>query len=270
MSMLDEKTTILDNRQVAEGFYQLRLAAPGIAARAEPGQFASLRVSEQVVPLLRIPLSFSAVDKPKGTIELLYEVRGPKSRLLSQLQRQQTLACLGPLGRGFARPAAGQRVVLVGGGIGLPPLLFLGASLRQQGHQETVLLAGARSAAKHLPSGELQAAAPQVRLATDDGSLGHLGLVTDLLAGELDAAPGSMVCACGPHRMMAAVASLCRRRGATCQVSLEEYMACGFGVCVGCVVEAADEGGTGPYGRYLRVCVDGPVFDALQVRWEEG
>ena len=268
--MRDEQATILDNRQVAEGFYQLRLAAPGIAAQAEPGQFASLRVSEQVVPLLRLPLSFAAVDRAEGAIELLYEARGPKSRLLSQLQRGQTLSCLGPLGRGFARPAAGQQVVLVGGGIGLPPLLFLGTSLRQQGHPEVVVLAGARNAAKHLPLDELQVAAPQVRLATDDGSLGHHGLVTDLLAEELAMAPGSMVCACGPHGMMAAVAGLCRQRGVTCQVSLEEYMACGFGVCVGCVVEAADEGGAGPYARYLRVCVDGPVFDALQVRWEQG
>ena len=268
--MLDEKTTVLDNRPVAAGFYQLRLAAPRIAAQAEPGQFASLRVNEQAVPLLRIPLSFSAVDPQGGTIELLYEARGPKSRLLSQVQARQTLSCLGPLGRGFVPPAPGQRVVLVGGGIGLPPLLYLGASLRQQGHAGVVLLAGARTAAKHLPLAGLQAAVPQVGLATDDGSVGHHGLVTELLARELAAAPGAMVCACGPHGMMAAVAGLCRRQGVACQVSLEEYMACGFGVCVGCVVEAADEGGEGPYARYRRVCVDGPVFDALQVRWEEG
>ena len=267
--MLDERATVLCNHQVAEGFYLLRLDAPGIAATAEPGQFTSLRVSDQVVPLLRMPLSFSAVDRQGGTVELLYEARGPKSRLLSQVRDQQTLSCLGPLGQGFALPAAGQRAVLVGGGIGLPPLLFLGARLYQQGHQ-VVLLAGARNAAKHLPLANLQAAVPQVRLATDDGSLGHAGLVTDLLAQELEAVPGSMVCTCGPHGMMAAVAGLCRRRAVPCQVSLEEYMACGFGVCVGCVVEAADEGDTGPYGRYRRVCVDGPVFDALQVRWEEG
>lgn len=265
--MLDESATVLLNRQVAEGFYLLRLEAPGIAATAEPGQFTSLRVSDQLVPLLRIPLSFSAVDSQSGTVELLYEARGPKSRLLSQVRDQQTLSCLGPLGKGFAPPAAGQRVVLVGGGIGLPPLLFMGARLRQQGHHEVVLLAGARNAAKHLPLADLQAAVPQVRLATDDGSLGHGGLVTELLAEELAVAPGSMVCTCGPHGMMAAVASLCRRRGVPCQVSLEEYMACGFGVCVGCVVETASGEG---YGRYQRICVDGPVFDALQVRWEEG
>ena len=129
-----------------------------------------------------------------------------------------------------------------------------------------MLLAGARNAAKHLPLAALQAAAPQVRLATDDGSIGHHGLVTALLAEELAAAP-ALVCACGPHWMMRAVAGLCRRGGAACQVSLEEYMACGFGVCVGCVVETASGEG---YGRYQRICVDGPVFDALQVRWEEG
>ncbi len=266
--MLDEKTAVIENHPVAEGFYQLRLAAPVIAARAEPGQFASLRVNGQVAPLLRIPLSFSAVDPQRGTIDLLYEARGPKSHLLSQVQPQQILSCLGPLGRGFSQPRAGQQLVLVGGGIGLPPLLHLGAAL-PQGHP-LVLLAGARNAAKHLPLALLQASVPQVRLATDDGSLGHHGLVTELLAEELAKAPDSMVCACGPHGMMAAVAGLCRQQGVRCEVSLEEYMACGFGVCVGCVVEAADEGGAGPYARFRRVCVDGPVFDALQVRWEEG
>jgi len=266
--MLDEQARVIDNRPVAEGFYQLRLAAPAIAAQAEPGQFASLRVSGQPAPLLRIPLSFAAADPQGGTIELLYETRGPKSGLLSRVQPQQTLACLGPLGQGFGRPAPGQKVVLVGGGIGLPPLLFLGDWLRQRGHAEVALLAGARSAAKHLPPDLLRAAAPQVRLATDDGSLGHAGFVTDLLDEELAAAPGALVCACGPHGMMAAVAARCRRAGAACQVSLEEYMACGFGVCVGCVVEAAVET-AGPYSRYRKVCVDGPVFDAAQVRWGE-
>lgn len=266
--MFDEETTVLENRPVAAGFYQLRLAAPQIAAQAEPGQFASLRVSDQVVPLLRLPLSFAAVDRGKGTVDLLYEARGPKSGLLSRVQARQILSCLGPLGRGFAPPPPGQPVVLVGGGIGLPPLLYLGASLQRQGHAGVVLLAGARSAAKHLPLAGLQAAVPRVRLTTDDGSLGHHGLVTDLLAEELQAAPQAMVCACGPHGMMAAVARLCRQLGAACQVSLEEYMACGFGVCVGCVVEAAEEV-AGPYSRYRRVCVDGPVFDALQIRWEQ-
>jgi dihydroorotate dehydrogenase electron transfer subunit len=91
--------------------------------------------------------------------------------------------------------------------------------------------------------------------------------VTELLAEELERAPGCVVCACGPHGMMRAAAGLCRRQGVACQVSLEEYMACGFGVCVGCAVETASGEG---YGRYQRVCVDGPVFDARQLRWEEG
>ena len=268
--MVDERVSICFNRQVAQGFYLLRLRAPQIAAAAAPGQFASLRVSDQTMPLLRLPLSFAAVDRAQGTFDLLYETRGPKSRLLSQACDQQTMSCLGPLGKGFVAPPAGERALLVGGGIGLPPLLFLGSELRRQGHEEVVLLAGARSAAKHLSAATLALAAPQVRQATDDGSLGHPGLITDLLAEELAAVPHSIVYACGPHGMMAAVAGRCRTAAVPCQVSLEEYMACGFGVCVGCVVEAAAGGDAGPYGRYHRICVDGPVFDALQVRWEEG
>ena len=264
--MIDEQARLLSNREVAADFYLARLSAPHIAARIEPGQFVNIQVGAGIAPLLRLPLSASGVEREAGIIEVLFEEVGPKTRALRQLGPGAVLPSLGPLGKGFAPPPAGARVALVGGGIGVPPLLYWGLELRQRAHQ-TALLVGARTAGKHLPSELLAPAADVVCLATDDGSLGHAGLVTELLRHELAAkGPGAVYC-CGPHGMMQAVAALCIEAQVSCQVSLEEYMACGIGICVGCAVELATGKGDTDYGRYGRICVDGPAFDARQIKW---
>jgi dihydroorotate dehydrogenase electron transfer subunit len=264
----DEEVGLLLNEEVAEGFRLARLAAPHLARIGQPGQFVQVRVREGHEPLLRLPLSLAGVDPDAGTIDLLYEVRGPKTRALAGVRTGESLRCLGPLGVGFTLPAGDARVLLVGGGIGVPPLLFLGHCLRREGGRPE-LLVGARTAARHLPGRLLTPAAVTLRLATDDGSAGHRGPVTELLVDSLTTAPATAVCACGPEPMLAAVAALCRQFGVPCQVSLEAYMACGIGICVGCVVEVAAPPGASPYERYRRVCVDGPVFDALTVRWSQ-
>ena len=202
--MIDEQARLLTNREVAADFYLARLSAPHIAARIEPGQFVNIEVSAGIAPLLRIPLSVSGVDREAGIIEVLYEEVGPKTRVLSQLGPDAALPTLGPLGKGFAPPPEDTRVVLAGGGIGVPPLLYWGLELRQRAYQ-TTLLVGARTADKHLPSELLAPAADMVRCATDDGSLGHAGLGTDLLRHELaEKGPCAVYC-CGPHGMMQAV-----------------------------------------------------------------
>lgn len=266
----DVLAPVVSNEAVAEDFYLARLHAPAVAAGAVPGQFVEVKVSPGNEPLLRLPLSVCAVDASAGTVDVLYEDMGPKTHALSQVGAGEELALMGPLGSGaFARPTDGRRVVMVGGGIGVPPLLFLGETLIKEGAAtEVVLLVGARHAGKHLPEDLLRPAAHRRELATDDGSAGHKGLVTDLLAVELAGEPCE-VFTCGPHPMMAAVAGLCREHDAPCQASLEEYMACGYGVCVGCVVEVAPAvGGPAPaYEKYSRVCVEGPVFDAHRVVW---
>jgi dihydroorotate dehydrogenase electron transfer subunit len=265
--MIDEEVCLLSNERVAEDMYLARLEAPAIAARVAPGQFVNLRVSQYWSPFLRLPLSACAADPKSGTLEVLYEDMGPKSRALSRLRPGERTQCLGPLGKGFWAPERGQRAVLVGGGIGLPPLLFWGRTLRRRGW-EVVLLAGARRAGKHLPQALLEGAAAPVRRATDDGSLGHHGLVTELLKEELEKGAKSAVYTCGPHAMMRAVARLCQERQVPCQAALEEYMACGIGICVGCVVRVKTAEGESPYAQYRRICVDGPVLDASRVCWE--
>ena len=264
--MIDEQARLLSNREVAADFYLARLNSPHIAVRIEPGQFVNVQVGAGIAPLLRIPLSVSGVEREAGIIEVLYEEVGPKTRALSQFGPDEVLPTLGPLGKGFASPSEGARVVLVGGGIGVPPLLYWGLKLRQRSYQ-TALLVGARTADKHLPSELLTSAADAVHLATDDGSLGHAGLVTDLLQNELVEKGSCAVYCCGPHAMMQAVAAMCLEAQVPCQVSLEEYMACGIGICVGCAVELATAKGDTDYGRYARICVDGPAFDARQIKW---
>ncbi|MEW6755204.1 MAG: dihydroorotate dehydrogenase electron transfer subunit [Candidatus Latescibacterota bacterium] len=267
--MVDEKVRVVRSEEVARRYFRTRLAAPQIAGQAAPGQFCQVRVGDGVTPLLRLPLSIGLADPQAGTIDLLYQVVGPKSRALGGLAPGSTTACLGPLGRGFVAPPGGHTAVLAGGGIGIPPLLFWGHRLRAGGWH-TLLLVGARTVDRHLPDSLLVPAAHEVRRATDDGGLGHPGPVTGLLLQALEECGPCTVYTCGPHPMMAAVAALCAARGVACQASLEEYMACGIGVCVGCVVELHPEEGkaASDYERYRRVCVDGPVFDARRVRWE--
>jgi dihydroorotate dehydrogenase electron transfer subunit len=268
--MQDVEAQLRLNRTVADDFYQARLYAPSIADRAKPGQFVEVQVNAGTDPFLRLPLSICAVDTAAGTVDVLYEAVGPKSRALSDVAVGASLALMGPLGkRGFSPPASGRRAVLVGGGIGIPPLLFFGKSLLDSGYaEEVVLLAGARNAGKHLSDDLMRPSASRWERCSDDGSMGHKGLVTDLLSTELDGADCE-VFTCGPHPMMAAVAALCSARDVACQASLEEYMACGYGVCVGCVIEVRPSGGgeAPAYEKYSRVCVDGPVFDAHRVNW---
>ena len=269
--MLDERGLITLNRRIAQDFYLARLEAPGVARLVEPGQFVEVQVTSQYSPYLRLPLSVGQRDVQSGTLDLLYEAVGPKTAALRALPSGSEVACLGPLGRNFRAPPSDRSALLVGGGIGVPPLLFLGETLRYAGH-DVSLLVGARTNGKHLPGEFLERAAQRVMLATDDGSLGHHGLITDLLAGAAEAAGACTVYTCGPHGMMAATAAICGDLGLSCQVSLEEYMACGTGVCVGCVVQtrrSQDEvtADSSPYLTYSRICVDGPVYDAERICW---
>ena len=168
---------------------------------------------------------------------------GPGTERLAELDAGDEVWLLGPLGRGFAPPGPGRRPVLVGGGVGIAPLMIWQDEL---GGDATVLL-GFRDAA-HAEGASLLRGA---RVATDDGSVGHHGLVTELLSGELASAE---VYACGPPPMLEAVRALCAEHDVPAQLALESGMACGFGACFGCVVPTKD--------GYVRLCVDGPVLEA--------
>jgi dihydroorotate dehydrogenase electron transfer subunit len=211
----------------------------------DPGQFYMLTATERwgggedERPFL--PRAFSVMRARGDTLEFLLEDVGPGTARLAELREGDGVWLLGPLGNGFAPPRDGRRPVLVGGGVGIAPLAIWSDAL---GGAETLL--GFRDAA-HAAGAALIACA---RIATDDGSVGHHGLVTELLPRDTDIE----VYACGPPRMLDAVAAICNERGIPAQLAMESGMACGFGACFGCVVPTR--------GGYVRLCVDGPVLEA--------
>lgn len=192
-----------------------------------------------------LPRAFSVLRAEPPYLDFLLHDVGPGTRRLCELQPDQELLIVGPLGTAFAPPRDGRRLLLVGGGVGVAPL----AILQDQHLAETVLL-GFRDA-EHAEAAALLTAA---RVATDDGSAGHGGLVTDLLAEELHLDPHREVYACGPPAMLEAVRQICAEQQVPAQLALESGMACGFGACFGCVVHTRD--------GLIRLCVDGPVLDA--------
>lgn len=199
-----------------------------------------------------LPRAFSVLRAPAHSDELyfLLEDVGPGTRRLSELHAGEALLLVGPLGRGFAPPREGRRAILAGGGVGIAPLAIL---------QDQLGLTGARVALgfrdhEHARGATLLA---DPLVATEDGSVGHRGLVTDLLLGELDLDEHAEVYACGPPPMLEAVRRLCAARRVPAQLALESGMACGFGACFGCVVPTR--------AGYVRLCVDGPVLDAASL-----
>jgi NAD(P)H-flavin reductase len=234
----------------------LRVADPG-GPQPDPGQFAMLAAAqrwgggEDERPYLA--RAFSVARVHEGEAHYLLEDVGPGTHRLCELGPGEGLLALGPLGRGFSRPHEDRRALLVGGGVGIAPLAILQDALEAGGIASTVLLGfrdGAHAEGASLLSGAI--------LATDDGSIGHAGLVTDLLAAQLERDGHAVVYACGPAPMLEAVRALCAERETPAQLALEAGMACGFGACYGCVVPVRG-------GGYLRVCVDGPVLDAAQL-----
>ena len=277
-----EDAAILAHEPLPGEQYLLRLHAPQAAAIAQPGSFAHLQC-DRLLPLRR-PISIMRAAEHEGWIELLYRAVGKGTRLLAEKRCGETLSVMAPIGRPFAPRPDRPRALLIGGGIGIPPMIFLADVLRIIPGYRPFLLAGSESPfafsprpsriiVAGLPAG-VTAALPLLddwgvpsRLASLEARPGcHQGYVTDLARAWLEsldevARAEVMVFACGPHPMLEAVARLSREFGLPCEVSMEEFMACGIGGCAGCVVEVATPTGT----AMQRVCVDGPVFPAEAV-----
>jgi dihydroorotate dehydrogenase electron transfer subunit len=260
-SMKDVLATVRITRWLSPIHVLLTLRAPNVAAHAQPGQFVHLHVSPLVTsPLLRRPFSIAGTNLADGTIRLLVRTIGRGTAILSEVSPGSELPVLGPLGRPFPEIEQNRDVLLVAGGVGVAPLLFYAAT---RDHDIKVALYGAEAQLALVLADELAESCDRVRLATEDGSEGHHGFVTDLLPEALRELNDPIVLACGPRPMMGRTAAECRSRGLTCYVSFEAWLGCGVGACLGCVIPAADEP-----PRYVRVCRDGPVFDAEEIGWD--
>ncbi|HMI90752.1 MAG TPA: dihydroorotate dehydrogenase electron transfer subunit [Polyangiales bacterium] len=224
---------------------------------AVPGQFAMVRGAEWgEAPLLARPMSYLNAGK---TPSILLKVFGEGTLRMGRAEPGEPFSLLGPLGNGWHTPSPSRRPVLVGGGVGIAPLIFFARELHANGVRPNVVYGG--RTAKDLPLDDELAEVADVHIATEDGSLGRAGLVTELLESVLDA--NAEVYACGPDRMLARVAEICAARDLPCEASLETPMACGYGVCLGCAVPT-------PEGQYLYACVEGPCVDTRRIDWTRG
>jgi dihydroorotate dehydrogenase electron transfer subunit len=235
-------------------YAHLVLNAPAIARRAKPGQFVEVRLNGAGAPFWRRP--FSICRAGSGCVELLIKVRGRGTELLAALAPKAQVDLLGPLGHGFTLSGKTPRL-LVGGGYGIAPLLFLAQALAAKKIPVEVFIGG-RCEEDLLLRREMKLAGAKVTCSTEDGSTGFHGRVTAPLAARLRQTSGGVrLAACGPHGLLHAVAQLARDYQIPAEVSLEQVMACGLGVCNGCVVKIK--------GAYQRVCQDGPVFPVQDV-----
>jgi dihydroorotate dehydrogenase electron transfer subunit len=253
------KVKILSNRRVADGFYNMRVGSSYLARASKPGQFLEVKCSEGIEPLLRRPLGVHRIGAL--WVEMLYEVVGSGTRMLSQKKPAESLDLIGPLGNGFVKPARKEAAIIAAGGVGVAPLTALAEELTRAGRKVSVVI-GAKTKKHILCEGQLCKFGCTVRIATEDGSKGYKGLATDLLRKMLASSSGlrATMYACGPSGMLKAVTRIAKEKKMSCQVSLEERMACGVGVCLGCPVKVKS-------GGYKMVCKDGPVFNAEEIAW---
>ncbi|HOX54073.1 MAG: dihydroorotate dehydrogenase electron transfer subunit [Candidatus Omnitrophica bacterium] len=251
--MIQIKAKLIKNIEVAPNYYKMVLDAPAIACAAKPGQFVNILAGDKFEPLLRRPFSIYNVNDSK--LEILYRVVGKATELFSKKKPGEKLNVLGPLGNGFDLKTKKAKILLVGGGIGIAPLVFLAEKLTGK---EILALIGAKNKKHILCVDELKDAGAQVKIATDDGGIGFKGSVTDLLKQSVRPKDKiGVIFACGPKPMLKEVAYIAKKHKIEARLSLEEHMACGIGACFGCVVNTTR--------GYKRVCKEGPVFDAREV-----
>ena len=259
--MVEQTVQIVSNERDTDLYFRLVVRAPQIAPLVQPGQFAHIRILPLKHVLLRRPFSIFQVCGDR--LSVLYKTVGHGTDVLSRMQPGEELNMIGPLGHGFTVPVpGGETPLLVAGGYGMAALYLLA----QRSPQKGIVFVGGRRRVDILCEGEFRSLGWQVRVTTEDGSQGEKGLVTQALLTELkQRAPGRKLFACGPTPMLKAVGQFAAEFNLPAELSLDEHMGCGIGVCLTCVVpiKAADG------WEYQRTCTEGPVFDSRQVAWEE-
>ncbi len=264
---------VTEQEDLGAGFFRIRLHAPEIAAEARAGQFVMIGLPDIDVMLVRRPVSVARVASNPVTgqpeaIDVLYKIYGKRTLAFSHLRPGSQMSVLGPLGRGFWIPDGHEdaELYLVAGGIGSAPFPALLQQIPEATARRATLFFGGRTKADLTLLDWFEQHCGRVFTATEDGSHGEKGFVTAPLLRLLDTPSERprVIMACGPPAMMKAIAGIGLERNIPCQLSVEETMACGFGVCLGCVVQRRDP--EGEFDRFVRVCTEGPVFDAREVR----
>ena len=247
---------IAEKTAIAREIYSFTIVCPEVAAAACPGQFVHIRAKGFT---LRRPISICGIDKKKGTLRIVFEIRGEGTAEIAKLNKGELIDMLAPLGHGFSTDSSYKKVILIGGGIGTPPML----PLAELYGSKAVAISGFRNASAAILQEDFRSTGAETILCTDDGSAGIHGFVTQHLAELAEKGGIDAVYACGPMPMLKNVAKICKEKGIFCEISLEERMACGIGSCLGCACRTvrSDE------EYFAHVCKDGPVFNAEEVLW---
>lgn len=269
---------VLSNKMISDRYYKMQFLCPDLIEEIKPGQFLMMKVREGYEPLLRRPFSFYGVNYRKSltSFEVLYKVVGQGTRIMADIQRGEKIDIIAPLGNGFFSHPDIRRAIIVAGGIGIAPLLFLAETLKKekQKKKEIIFLYGGQSKADIIDIHRIKKISSEVRICTEDGSIGCKMLVSELLEEYLkekemdksDKRPTGIF-SCGPREMLKSISIIAQRYDIPCNVSLEAYMACGFGACLGCVVRVLLEDCTTI--AHERVCKEGPVFNSKRIIWDE-
>jgi dihydroorotate dehydrogenase electron transfer subunit len=245
---------------LCEDMLELSFAWPAPVRAPTPGQFVTIRVHDGIQPLLRRPLAISDFDGKKRAASIIFQKRGPATSLLAAKSVGDELDVIGPLGNSFVMPGKQHKAIVIAGGIGLGPMLFLARTIARR-HSLAKFIFGART--KALVPASRVFKGLSAAICTDDGSAGFLGTVMDYLrALPLPKINGAHLYACGPHPMLAACHQFAAEHDIPCHVSVEQVMACGVGACMGCVVKVAKGPG------FARACTEGPVFEIRELIWE--
>ncbi|MDE6424906.1 MAG: dihydroorotate dehydrogenase electron transfer subunit [Ruminococcus sp.] len=254
MKYTQGKYIILDKKTIAREIYSFTIHCPEVAEVAAAGQFVHIRTGNFT---LRRPVSICGIDKQKGTLRIVFEVRGEGTAEISRLNQGDVIDMLAPLGHGFTVNPDFKKIVLIGGGIGTPPML----PLAEIYGEKTTVITGFRSADAVILQNDFRKTGAEVILCTDDGTTGIHGFVTQPFSEIVNDADA--VYACGPMPMLKNITGICNENNIFCEISLEERMACGIGACLGCACRTVrnDE------EYFAHVCKDGPVFNAKEVIW---
>lgn len=259
--MKNFKSKILHQKSIAQGYMEMTFNWPEDCETPRPGQFLTLKIQEQPIPLLRRPFALSAFDDVRKTASIIYQIRGTGTEMLAARTGGDPLDVLSPLGNSFTFPEKEATPLLVAGGIGLGPILYFARELDKTGHSP-VLIFGCRN--KSLIPDLPPLKNGRIQFCTDDGSEGFQGTSVDYLnslpSQEME---NAMLYSCGPTGMLKACHNFALAREIPCETAMEEMMACGVGACMGCVVELAEN----QKKKYARVCKDGPVFQSRIIKW---
>lgn len=256
----NQKCKITKKEFLKEDICKITIASNEIAKEAKPGQFLEIRVVDNIEPLLRRPISIYNADENKGEVEFIFQLKGKGTNLLAERNEGDLLDIMGPLGHGTFNFEGYKNIAIIGGGIGIFPLHELSKRAKNAGINSKIYI-GFRNKDLVILEDEFKKVCEELILATDDGSYARSGFAINFLKEDIKKNKPDCIYACGPLPMLKAVQALAKEENIPCQISLEERMACGIGVCLGCAVKYVGKDNV----NYKHVCKNGPVFNATDV-----